>query len=318
MKFLITIDTEWDRHSLKDGEITVENLSALPGFHAMCLEEGIRPCYLCAHEAALSPDFEAFGVKVLSGNEGEIGTHLHPWSTPPYVHDTETIRKRCPFPNEYPVDVFGEKLTSLKHELENRFGDQTTYRGGRFGFSTKQAPVLSRAGYTVDTSVTPYVSWVDTPGLSPNGGPDYTGYTEAPFVWESTKTNERPLLEIPVTVLKRGSKAGALLQKAGKPGRIIAGMLDYGVFWFRPLPESLDRLNLMVDRAERKGFDVVNMMMHSNEFDHRCNPYYTTEEAVSTLLSTLKDLFRHINRKKIVSVTPREYYEFFMQHREPQ
>lgn len=308
MDFLLTIDTEWDRHPTKDGQVTVENLSALPLFHALCVSEGIRPCYLCAQEAADAPPFTPLGERVVTQNEGEIGTHLHPMTSPPYWVDPVEERKKIPFPNEYPLDIFEAKLAHLRRTLEARFGPQHTYRGGRFGLAPEHVPILVRHGFGADSSVTPRVSWSHANGLSEAVGPDYTDHDAHPFWWDTGNEDRARLLELPITIVKRGRRLIDTLRR-WTAGRRWKSHAPDSVLWLRPMPGQLHELQTVVQIARRQGIRVLNLMMHSNELHPGCNPYFDTPEKVEGLLAGLRSFFRNLNRAGIRSLTPREYTE---------
>ena len=307
MKCLVTIDTEWDRRPEKSGNITLENLAALPRFHSLFVQEGVRPCYFCSYEVAVSKDFFEFGRQIVKNNEGEIGSHLHPWSNPPYIHDEVTVRQRTPFPTEYPDDVFAEKLILLRDELENRFGTQRSYRAGRYGFSESHAPLLMDAGYFVDSSITPFTSWQRTNGWSPNAGPDFMDFDEYPFFFKSG-TTEKHLLELPVTVSLPHNQLLTRVYRSGLMFRRILHQTGFRPAWFRPFPGNLDQLKRIVVQAKRHDLPVLNLMMHSNEFCHHTNPYFDTESKVDNLLNSLKSLFSFLRAENTEFLTPYEYY----------
>jgi hypothetical protein len=309
MDFLLTMDTEWDRRPTKDGRVTVENLAALPLFHALCVSEGIRPCYLCAQEAADAPVFAPLGERVVARNEGEIGTHLHPMTSPPYWIDPVEERKRIPFPTEYPLRIFEAKLAHLRESLEARFGPQHTYRAGRFGLAAEHVPVLLRHGFRIDSSVTPGVSWSHADGLAPAVGPDYTGFDAHPFWWDADEGGSRRLLELPVTIVNRaGGLIGTLRRWAGSGTRSARPVRGHGL-WLRPMPGRLHELRTVARVARRRGIRVLNLMMHSNELHPACNPYFDTPEKVENLLAGLRTFFRFLNRRGVRHLTPREYAE---------
>lgn len=308
MDFLLTMDTEWDRHPTKDGRVTVENLSSLPLFHALCVSEGIRPCYLCAQEAADAPAFTPLGERVVTRNEGEIGTHLHPMTSPPYWVDPVEERKKIPFPNEYPLDIFEAKLAHLRQTLEARFGPQHTYRAGRFGLASEHVPILLRHGFGADSSITPGVSWSHANGLSEAVGPDYRDHDAHPFWWDTGNEGGSRLLELPITIVRRGPRLIDALRR-WTSGRQPGPPAPDEVLWLRPMPGRLHELRTVMHIARRQGIRVLNLMMHSNELHPGCNPYFDTSEKVEGLLAGLRSFFRNLSRSGVRSLTPREYTE---------
>ena len=83
----------------------------------------------------------------------EVGSHLHPWSTPPFA-DRPGLRSNDPvhaFPCQLPDELLHEKLVTLTEQVTAAFGaPPTSYRAGRFGFDARSAAVLAALGYEVD------------------------------------------------------------------------------------------------------------------------------------------------------------------------
>ena len=299
--FLFTIDTEWDRYPDGRQDITTYNLARIESLHALCLEEGIRPTYFCSYEVTANNEFLKFGKRILQNNEAEIGTHLHPWSTPP-VHQIE-LYKRTPFPNEYPLPIFEEKLSTLKTMLEYRFGTQFSYRAGRFGVVKEHLAVLKRLGFISDSSVTPHLSWA---GL---GGPDFTTFNAKPFCWNLDSGNSNFMLEIPVGIFLRYPVLNEFVKR--RLGNHF-NRLFLSPLWLRPLPGQIKRLSSIAAIGVRQGHEVLHMMMHSNELHPNYNPYFKSDEDVENLLKHLRSFFRwiHESTAKTMGFLPLTVNEF--------
>lgn len=300
--WLFTVDTEWDRRSKRKG-LTTENLTALPRLQALCDDEGVRPCYYTAYEAAISPVFESFATTLLAEGKGEVGTHLHPWTTPPFSAQERDAPKAASFPNELPLVEFERKLEQLQTALVRRFGRQYSYRAGRFGFIPAHAEILSRLGYLSDSSVTPHLSWQGHSGLTANAGPDFRAYDANPFVWQS---KEGELLELPLTIVRRYKPLSKVLRPWASH---LSYRLGLGQFWLRPLPDNLVFLEDMVTAVARLGLPLVNVMIHSNELNPTTNPYFNTPERVALLFEALQRLFKRLDQAGYKNVTPQEYAE---------
>ncbi len=298
--FLFTIDTEWDRYPDGMEDITTYNLSRINSLHALCLEEGIRPTYFCSYEVAANNGFVKFGNRILQNNEAEIGTHLHPWSTPPF-HQME-FAGPTPFPNEYPLPVFEEKLSTLKTMLENRFGPQFSYRAGRFGIIKEHLASLKRLGYIADASVTPHLSWT---GL---GGPDFTVFSADPFYWNFDSAHSDFMLEIPVGIFLKYPMLNEIVKRSvgNQFNRLFLSPV-----WLRPLPRQIKRLSSIAAIGIRQGHDVLHMMMHSNELHPAYNPYFRSDEDVENLLKHLRSFFRWIHKMEFLPVTVNEFAGLF-------
>ena len=83
MKLLITIDTECDNGWARTGKVTTENARHLPRFQQFCAKFAFKPTYLVAYEMALDRFFIDFAKDALKRSTCEIGSHPHPWNTPP-------------------------------------------------------------------------------------------------------------------------------------------------------------------------------------------------------------------------------------------
>ena len=99
----------------------------------------------------------AIFLKILNEGRCEIGTHCHPWNTPPLAEErSEYNSMLC----NLPQTLIQDKLFTLDHAIQNWIGIKpTSFRAGRWGFDTKVAHTIHALGYTIDSSVTPLVSW---------------------------------------------------------------------------------------------------------------------------------------------------------------
>lgn len=307
MIFVFTVDTEWDRKPDKNRNVTVRNLAMLPRLHKICVDAGVRPTYMCAYEVIADKEFCKFGKAVIKKNEGEIGTHLHPWTNPPFFLDLGERLSRTPFPHEYRLDEFEEKLFYLKRELEKRFERQRSYRAGRFGFIPEHVSVLSRAGFVVDSSVTPHVSWKNVSGLKKNSGPDFSDLSAMPFIWKTRNDSRLDILEVPVSILI----AYPFLYKIVHQfmGKNIASCFGMHPLWLRPLPQTINYLEKIASLGTKQRYPVLCMMMHSNELAPGCNPYFNTQDKVELLLKRLKTFFIFLQKGGVEFLTLTEFAE---------
>ena len=150
---------------------------------------------IASQELAIAPlkDFADSGRAL-------IGTHLHPWVSPP--HDEE-VNARNSYPGNLPRELEAEKLRLLTAKIVDSFGIQpVTYLAGRYGFGPNTGDILEQLGYEVDISPAVPINF------SADGGPDYSEYTNHPY-WFG---KERKLLGLPGT----GGYVG-VLRKGGTP-----------------------------------------------------------------------------------------------------
>ena len=165
---------------------------------------GLKPVYLTNYEMAMADDFAEFARDVSARGAGEIGMHLHAWNSPPLDPLTTDDCHYQPYLTEFPEPVMRRKIETLTAILEDRFCQKMiNHRGGRWAFDDRYASILLDAGYRVDCSVTPGLSWRAVPGApTGHGGPDYSGFPRRPYFLgadDAAAPARAGLLEVPVT-----------------------------------------------------------------------------------------------------------------------
>ncbi len=286
MDILFTIDTEWDRlpqHS--EESMQCKNLLAMTQLWKVFDDVGAKATFFCANEVIGKSEFEKFASNLVSLGKAEIGTHLHPWTTPPYNEFEKAFPYKGSFPTELSLSIFEEKLLHLKNNLEKRFHKQYVYRAGRFGISEDHIGILAKHGYLYDSSITPYVDWSRTAGMSPEAGPNHSSYSPFPFEWI---VDGACIDEFPITILRRSPESylGKLYNS------LIKGKRNGDVLWLRPLPENrFSDFKRIVRRSKEMGLSTLVMFMHSNEFDPKRNPYFDSEIKVERMVKDLINFF---------------------------
>src|SRR5262245_24988092 len=85
-RLLFTIDVEEDMPGWEITDpISVSNVAALPRLAELCRALGVQPTYLVTYPVAATPESAAILRLLHARGDCEIGTHLHPWNTPPYL-----------------------------------------------------------------------------------------------------------------------------------------------------------------------------------------------------------------------------------------
>ena len=183
---------------------------------------GIVPNYVIDYPIAAQP--LAYEPLRAYQDEGRalIGAHLHPWVSPPY---DEALTRPNSYPGNLPHELEYEKLRILTETIAAHFGRRPlTYLAGRYGNGPNSTAILEELGYEVDISVAPPIDY------SGDGGPDYSGYSAAPF-WFG---RERQLLGLP-----GGGCYAGWLKRAGTPFYRL--LTHPGLRWAR-LPAITSRL----------------------------------------------------------------------------
>jgi hypothetical protein len=308
MKLIITVDVEADNQWSFDGRISVENLRCLPRFQSLCEFHGFVPTYLVAYECLQDQDTVASMRGWQERGSAEVGSHLQPWTTPPFTDDEKRDPAMQAFPCELPEDDFVRKLENLTAEIERSMGRAPrSFRAARWGMSGPMLPQLLRLGYVADCSVTPKISWQDMPGLPGGpGGPDFRRAPVAPY-WPSEADICKPgcgeIVEVPVTLLYTGSfvSEGSRLARwfscleEGTLKRILNRSIFKGK-WLRIGPESrFQDWEALYRAAQRSGLEVLEFMIHSSELMPGCSPLVRTgkdAEAVMEIFSAMLEYFR--------------------------
>jgi hypothetical protein len=298
---LITIDTEGDNLWSRPREITTKNVDYLPRFQSLCERHGFKPTYLTTWEMVRDRTFRRFASEALRRRAAEIGMHLHAWNSPPSMRLTGDDDLYHPFLIEYPDDTMREKVAVLTAELEGTLGEKMiSHRAGRWSFDARYARILAEHGYLVDCSVTPHISWRETPGVPGGaGGTDYTTFQERPYfmdLQDIARAGSSPLLEVPVSIVRcqhsrlaelAGNAGGALSATWGR--RFRERFLPYT--WLRPNGRNLGQMLTLLRAAVSEGREHVEFMLHSSELMPGGSPTFATVDSIERLYRHLEALF---------------------------
>ncbi len=315
MKFIVTIDTEGDNQWDHGRDLTVENIRFVPRFQALCEENGIKPTYLVTTEICQDSFARDLFSKYSSEKRAEIGAHLHPWTTSPFL-ERDGFRENDPnhaFASELPYDLMTSKVANLTEQIHNSFGKRpTSFRSGRYGFNEEVAKSLVANSYIVDSSVTPFVSWAEHKGIpGGKGGPDFINNPAFPHRYSFP---EGTIAEIPITImptlfpLKLNNKLAHYYFRNVNDSLVLRGLRkmffsDQPV-WLRPVPGTDLRLltqlvNVTIDRQ----LPFITMMFHSSELMPGCSKYRPDSESVEELYRLLSGFFKLLTNNGIESAT---------------
>jgi len=309
MKFIITVDTEGDNQWQYNGCITLGNLQALPRFQRLCEQYGFVPTYLIAREVLQ----DAATVKALlewqKRGSAEIGVHLEPWTTPPFMAEETADPAMQAFPSELPLEWFSRKLEVLTAEVAERFGAPKSFRAARWGVNGDMLRRLAELGYTVDCSVTPKIDWRRQRGLAGGpGGPDYREAPPGPYrpsVENVCRSGSAGLVEVPMTILYtvRGAGENSVLARlcTRLPESRLKRLLDRHLFrkrWLRVSQESLpDDWARIYETALHGDLGVLQLMIHSSELMTGTSPLTRTEKDTAFVYESLMAMFRTFRQR---------------------
>jgi hypothetical protein len=304
---LITIDTEPDlpkRRRASPG--TLSNIPAL-----LTLQERIpdvKLTLLVTHSVVSDRSSVRVLERLKRDYDCEIGAHLHPEETPPFVRgfpdDTSLMR--------LPLEARAEKLRTLTRAISAHFPAPVSYRAGRWKLSPEDLGLLAELGYAVDSTVTPYVSW------RVEHGPDFAA---APA--EPGRVVDGTLWEVPVTIgLSRGERytRSALLRRylqlcslelLGLPAPIKAAwdlIRPIRPIWLRPTYSSTREMVRLSDRLIARSKDAtLNMMFHSNELAPGGRPFIRTQADADRIVDRVAATCRYLTERGVASTTLAEH-----------
>ena len=294
MNFIITIDTEedgWgdyasDRHKL-------ENIGQIPVAQEIFNRFRAVPTYLIDYPVVSDATARQILLKILNEGRCEIGTHCHPWNTPPLAEKRTVYNSMlC----NLPQPLIWDKLSTLDQAIQSLIGIKpTSFRAGRWGFGTQVANSIQSLGYTIDSSVTPLVSWQQY------GGPDYEVAPLESYRFE-TKEVLRPathgaLLEVQPTIgyLRGDPSACRKIRRKILNSRLsrlhLLGLLDkVGILslrWLSPELSSLKDMIQLIRKAIHRGTRLLNFSFHSNSLLPGKGPFVRTAADLEVFLCSI-------------------------------
>jgi hypothetical protein len=198
-ELLVVVDTEeefdWSAPFSRESVATGTN-PAQARAHEIYDRFGIVPTYCIDYPVATDPAAVSFLKGLADAGKAEIGTHLHPWVTPPHE---EEVNARNSYHCNLPPELERAKIVAVTEAIEAAFGARpTVFKAGRYGFGANTAAVLAELGYRVDCSLVPHTDF------SADGGPDFRDASDRPH-WLDEAAG---LLEIPLSVGFLGALAG--------------------------------------------------------------------------------------------------------------
>jgi hypothetical protein len=291
--FSISVDTEEDNWEPATRGITTANIREIPRLQRLFERVGARPTFFVTYQVASDPSAAAIFREVAASKSVEVGAHLHPWNTPPLEGREERHSMLC----QYPPDSQGRKIVRLKETLHDNVGvDATAFRAGRFGLGNDTLGVLEQAGFRVDSSVTPLLSWRDY------GGPSFL---HAPLrVYRPSATDPcapvptGKLVEVPLTIgftrfrqsyWKTLAKSlyGPLAQTLRLPG-VMNHALDLRRVILSPETDTASDMLAVSRRIIEEGGRHLHMFFHSNSLVPGLTPFVRTTGELEGLYASIE------------------------------
>jgi len=305
---LVGVDTEADDQWSAAGRqaLSVRNAERLPALQALFDGLGVRPTYLVTHEMATREESAPVLRELAAAGRCEIGTHLHPWSSPPYRPEDLAGR----YPHQLPTELLRRQLTELTEVIERAVGRRpTSYRAGRHGFDERSLVMLEELGYTVDTSVDPLFN------ERRKGGPVFAGAPLLPYR-PDYRDVRRPggarILEIPVTAATTPPLPKPLERLYASlppiPYRGAFKRLGLRAVWLRPSYTALPDMLAFATRLAERRVPCFNILFHSSELLPGGSPYTPDQPSVDLFLDHLRRVLDHLTGR--LGGVGRTYAEF--------
>ena len=307
---VIHTEEEFDWSKPHDRNATgVGHMHHIDRAQTMFDEFGIVPNYvidypIASQEIAIAP-LKAFA----DSGRALIGTHLHPWVSPPHE---EEVNAHNSYPGNLPRDLEAEKLRLLTEKITRSFGTQpVTYLAGRYGFGPNTGEILEELGYEVDISPAVPINFCA------DGGPDYSAYTSHPY-WFG---KQRKLLGLPGT----GGYAGAL-QSGGTPlykrvthpwlrraklSAIVARLHLMERIRLSPEDYSEPEMRRLTRALYRSGIRLFVFSFHSPSIQPGGTPYVQSQADLARFLDKCRRYFSYfLETLGGASMTPLEIRHF--------
>src|SRR5258706_15245314 len=118
---LVGIDTEADDQWSASGreKNEVKNAACLPELQKLFESFGVRPSYVVTYEMATREESSEVLRELALSGRCEIGTHLHPWSSPPFR--PEDLRAHT-YPHNLPPELLERQLVELTAGIGEKAG----------------------------------------------------------------------------------------------------------------------------------------------------------------------------------------------------
>jgi peptidoglycan/xylan/chitin deacetylase (PgdA/CDA1 family) len=292
---LAVVDTEADDQWSAAGrrEMSVRNADRLPALQELFGRHGVRPTYVVTWEMATRPESAAVLKSLAATGRCEIGTHLHPWSSPPFRPEDLAAHT---YPHNLPPELLETQIAELTSAIETNLGVRpTTYRAGRNGFDGRTLPVLERLGYTVDTSVDPLFNERTKGGMVFAGAPLDPYH---PDYADVRRQGASKILEIPISAATLPGLPNPIEAVYARlkpiPWRGALRRLGVRPVWLRPSYSALPDMTAFADRLRARGAPCFNVIFHSSEVLPGGSPYTPDEASVARFLSDLSRLLEHL------------------------
>jgi hypothetical protein len=287
MKLVISVDVEeeglfFGRYRRTPPGVT--NVAELERLAFIPRDFGLPLTLLVTYQVARDPAACRVLVQWRDRHRAEIGVHLHPWNTPPFLDlpDPEPVRSA-----RLPRELLRDKFAHLLSQVRDTLGvTPRAFRMGRFDAGPQVWELLPEFGLEVDSSVAPLTL--------KNADPRSFLAPADPFPLRDFWPGGGNVLEIPITMVPVVAGTPYLIDRlaaAWSPtwGTRLRGLFRYGaVVGVHPAWYPLVSMQLAAHLHRRRGGRVLTMFFHSSELQPGATRLFPTETAVRRFVAKIR------------------------------
>lgn len=289
---LVIVDTEeefdWNG-PFNRSNVGTASIAGQPLMHERVFDKfGIVPTYMCDWPVVTTPASALILRSLMEEGRCEIGTHLHPWVSPPYE---EEVTRFNSYAGNLPRELESRKIELLTNAVADAVGRRpTAFKAGRYGLGPHTAESIAALGYQIDASVVPYTSFAD------DGGPDFRMFQEHPYWFPAGNTE---LLELPVTTGYAGwlrSSGPRLYETMQHPwarkarlGGVLARSRALERIRLSPEVATDAEMRRLTTSLHADGCQVFSLTYHSPSMVAGHTPYVRDAAALAHFISTVHD-----------------------------
>lgn len=287
MKLVISIDVEEEGLFFGHYPRTppgVSNVAELERLVFIPRDFGLPLTLLVTYQVARDPTACRVLTQWRDRYGAEIGVHLHPWNTPPFLDlsDPEPVPS-ARLPRPLLRDKFANLLSQIRSTLEVA---PRSFRMGRFDAGPQVWGLLPEFGLEVDSSVVP---------LTPRGTEVRHFLAPAdPFALHAPGLEGNKILEVPVTMVPVLAGTPGLIEglAAALPltwGQRLRSSFQYmAAAGVQPTWYPLASMQLAAQLHRRRGGRVLTMFFHSSELKSGASRLFPTEATVHRFVGKIR------------------------------
>jgi hypothetical protein len=285
----VLIDTEAEFDWVSSGSrraAGVTSVKSLREVQPLFERYNVRPTLVLDYPVSTIPEGYEVIRDLYQSGVCEIGAHLQPWDTPPFV---EELTDRNSYAGNLAPEVEREKLRRLTAAIVRNVGTQPrVYKAGRYGVGSATPKLLAELGYEIDASVLPGTD------LHQELGPDFSKCPAHPYWFGS----DPALLELPMSVGYTGLLAGfpAMgwpltkhpFSKAFHVPGVLARLRLLDRIVLTPEGITFEEQRRLTRAMLRRGYRVFSLTFHSPSLAPGNTPYVRDTLQLRSFLSRIE------------------------------